>query len=121
MTLDALRQALEPRLAAHPEVKLGSLQLIAAEFLTLTVEPARGPHRYLRAAALPSDVPITEYNIRWSSYRGGPADECDGGTFGDLAFTLSAIDHFIFEGQPWREVPEFSSKGRELPDDTKPA
>ena len=36
-------------------------------------------------------------------------DDCDGGTFGDLAFTLSAIDHWFFEGRPWTEVPEFDA------------
>jgi hypothetical protein len=109
MSLDALRQALAPQLAAHPDVQVGSLHAAAAEFLTLTVEPEHGPHRFLRAAVAPLNKPITMYTMRWSSYRGTCAeDECDGGTFGDLAFTLSAIDHWIFEGLPWRQVPEFS-------------
>jgi len=109
MSLDALRQALAGRLAAHPEVKLGSLQALA-EFVTLTVEPAHGPHRFLRAAVAPLASPVAEYTMRWSSYRAASAsDEGEGSTVGDLAFTLSAIDHWIIEGRPWREVPEFSA------------
>ena len=107
MTLDALRQALAPRLAAHPEVKVGSLRA-AAEFLTLTVEPEDGPHRALRVAVAPLDEAVPVYGMRWSSYRGDSEDDdCDGGTFGDLAFTLRTIEHWIFEGRAWRDVPEF--------------
>jgi hypothetical protein len=116
MGLDALRQSLALRLAAHPEVKVGTLPAALAEFVTLTVEPERGPHRSLRAAVAPLNTPVPVYTIRWSSYRGtSPGDDCDGGALGDLAFALSAIDHWILEGRSWREVPEFSAD-RELPD-----
>jgi hypothetical protein len=110
MSLDALRAALAARLAAHPEVAVGALHTELAEFVTLTVEPAQGPHRFLRAAVAPLGGAVAQYTMRWSSYRGASAsDDCDGGTVGDLAFALSAIDHWILEGRPWREVPEFSA------------
>jgi hypothetical protein len=107
MSLDALQQALAARLAGHPEVKVGTLQA-RAEFVTLTVEPEHGPHRFLRAAVAELDGPVPEYIMRWAVYRGASErDDTEGSTVGDLAFTLSAIDHWIIEGRPWREVPEF--------------
>jgi hypothetical protein len=115
MSLDALKQALAARLADHPEVKLGSLQA-QSEFVTLTVEPAHSAHRFLRAALadLGAPVPAPVFFLRWAAYR-APAerDNGEGSAVGDLAFTLRAVDHWIIEGMPWHEVPEFRAEPTE--------
>src|SRR5262249_19809020 len=104
--LEDLRHALAAILAAHPEIQVGSLQTKDAEFITLLVEPAEGPKRSLRAA--PGALGDDDFFIRWSAYRSPPTQpDTAGGTYGDLACTLSAIQHWIVEGRPHRQVPEF--------------
>ena len=116
MSLDALKQAIATRLAAHPKVKVGTLQALS-EFVTLTVEPEHGPHRFLRVAVAELDRPVPEYIMRWAVYRGASErDDTEGSTVGDLAFTLSAIDHWIIEGRPWREASETRTAPRGSPD-----
>lgn len=106
MSLEALRQALAPRLADHPEVQVATLQA-RTEFVTLTVEPEHGPHRFLRAAATELDGEEV-YVMRWSSYRNASErDDAEGTALGDLASTLRAIEQWIIEGRSWRDVPEF--------------
>jgi hypothetical protein len=104
--LATLETALAAALAAHPAVTTSRLEGNVVHLILESTQIA--PYRTLRIAAseLPGRGPV--YWMRWTQWNpSARTDDAEGTAWGDLAFTLRAVEHWLFERRASHEVPEF--------------